>query len=622
MQEKDGKMKRLKNLPVLWAILPVIGLLLFSSAAAIAQTPDIVVTTSVDRTQISQNQRFELKVEVSGKDANSAAEPELPDMGTFAVYRGSSSSQNIQIINGSMNVTKGYSYYYLAQKLGSFSIGPVTVKYKDQVFSSKPIEVEVVSDATSTPNQQGSGQAEPNAANAENLFLRAEVNKKRVYRNEPVIVDYRLYFRVQVTNYAFTSQPNYGDFWAEDFPGFEQPQVGTEVLNGVQYRVATIKKVALFPTSAGEKTIPAQGLEASVRVRERRGRRDIFDSFFDDPFFGRNIAQSVQSEPVAIEVLPFPEAGRPVDFSGAVGQFNMAAKVDRNAAKTNEAISLKLTISGAGNIKILEQPQLRFPDAFEVYDPKVSESVDRSNSRISGSKTYEFLLIPRRAGAYEIPAASFSYFDPQQQKYRTSTTKPITLTIEQGDKVASSVGSGFSKEEVKLIGEDIRYIEKVVGSFDIIGQKFYHLPLFWVALIAPMALFLTSFYYRSHQDRLSTNVAYARSRKAQKVAQKQLKEAKSAMTANDVARFYSECANALTKFVGNKLNVDDAALITDELVARLKQRHVSDQSIELYQKLLTECDFRRFASTGAPIEALPQFYTKVKDLLADLEKAL
>lgn len=590
-----------------------------------AQSTDIVVTTSVDRTRIAQNQRFELKVEISGKEANSASQPELPDMNAFAAYTGSSSSQNIQIINGAMSVTKGYTYYFVARELGTFTIEPVVVKFKDQVFRSKPIDIEIVKSAARPPaqsRQPNSDQPQNAAADAENLMLRAEVSKKRVYRNEPIIVDYRLYFRVQVTNYAFTNQPSYGDFWAEDFPGFDQPQVSTEVVDGVQYRVATIKKFALFPTSAGEKTIPSQGLEASVRVRERRGRRDIFDSFFDDPFFGRNVAQSVQSEPVSIEVLPFPNAGRPSDFSGAVGQFDLSATVDRNNTKTNETITLKITISGTGNIRILQQPQVEFPDAFEIYDPEITEKIDRGNNRISGSKTYEFLLIPRRAGSFEIPAARFSYFDPQLQKYQSIATTPISLKIEPGDKVASSARSGFSKEEVKLIGEDIRYIEKVAGSFSAIDQRFYQSSFFWIILLAPLALLLSSYYYRMQQDRLSSNIAYARSRKAQKVAQKQLKEAKQALNDGEVAKFYSECANALTKFVGNKLNVDDAALITEELVAKLKQKRVSDQTIESYQKLLTECDFRRFASTGAPAEAMSGFYTKVKNLLADLEKAL
>ena len=602
----------------------LIATALFFAGQAFAQD-DIVVTTSVDRTQIVQNQRFELQVEISGKEANSAGQPELPEMSAFAAYTGSSSSQNIQIVNGAMSVTKGYSYYFIARELGKHTIEPVVVTFKDKVFRSKPIEIEIVK-ATATPpsTQLGRGEAGQQGAqaSAEDLLLRAEVNKKQVYRNEPVIVDYKLYFRVQVTNYAFTSQPNYGDFWAEDFPGFDQPQVSNAVLNGVQYRVATIKKVALFPTSAGQKTIPSQGLEASVRVRERRGRRDIFDSFFDDPFFGRNVAKSVASAPVTIEVLPFPEAGRPADFTGAVGQYSISAKADRNSAKTNETITLKLTISGTGNIKILDQPRVSFPEAFEVYDPKISENIDRGNDRISGSKTFEFLLIPRRAGQFTIPAVRFSYFDPQTKSYRTVSTQPVALTIEQGETVAGSVGSGFSKEEVKLLGEDIRYIEKAVGSFTAIDRKFYHVPVFWLVLFAPLALLLSSYYYRYQQDRLSTNVAYARSRKAQKVAQKRLKDAKQAMEDGDSAKFYSEAANALTKFVGNKLNVDDAALITEELVAKLKEKRLSDETIETYQKLLTECDFRRFASADANEHVMTHFYAKVKNLLEDLEKAL
>ncbi|MFQ5631847.1 MAG: BatD family protein, partial [bacterium] len=382
------------------------------------------------------------------------------------------------------------------------------------------------------------------------------------------------------------------------------------------------KKVALFPTSAGQKTIPSQEMEASVRVRERRGRRDIFDSFFDDPFFGRNVAHRIASDPVEIDVLPLPLDGQPPDFAGAVGKFNISARVDRKESKTNEAITLKVTLAGEGNIKTLPQPAIDFPTVFEVYDPKVTQKVDRANNRVSGSKTYEYVVIPRRAGAYDIPSFRFTYFDPRQKQYKTVATKPITLNIEQGKQMAASVGSGFSKEEVELLGEDIRYIEKAAGSFTSINRAFYNSTAFWLVLLAPLALLLSSIYYRTHQERLSTNVAYARNRKAQKVVQKQLKDAKQAMDSGQIAQFYSESANALTRFVGNKLNVDDAALMTDELAVRLQEKGASDAVVAEFQKLLSECDFRRFAMPDAPEKAMAEFYDKVRNNLADLEKSL
>lgn len=619
--------KKMSILNKLLNELTTILLCLFVFGAAHAQDADIVVATSIDRTQIGANQRFELTVEISGKDANAAGQPELPDMEAFSAYSGSSTSQSIQIINGSMSVTKGYTYYFLAREVGSFTIGPVEVKFKGQTFKSKPIEIEIVKSASQAQGQQQQSprsNGQPQASNdlAADLFLTASVDRKIVYQNEPVIVDYKLYFRPQVTNYAFSNQPNYGDFWAEEFPGLDQPQVSSEMVNGVQFRVATVKKVALFATSAGKKTIPSLQMEVSVRMRERRGRRDIFDSFFDDPFFGRNVAHPVASDPITIEVVPLPAEGRPADFSGAVGRYNISARVDRTAAKTNEAVTLQVTVAGLGNIKILPKPSIVFPNAFEVYDPKISDKMNRANNQISGSKTFEYVLIPRRAGKFEFPSVRFSYFDPQLKKYSTASTKPIPFTIEQGDKVAASIGRGFSKEEVKLLGEDIRYIEKVVGSFSDVYSKFYNNAAVWVVLLAPLALLLTSFFYRTHQDRLSTNIAYARSRKAQKVAQGQLKDAKRAMDSGEVSKFYTESANALTKFVGNKLNLDEAALVSDELATKLQERGIVKAQVDEYQKLLSECDFRRFAMPDAPEEAMKSFYEKVRNTLAGMERAL
>ncbi|MFQ5631874.1 MAG: hypothetical protein ACE5I1_24140, partial [bacterium] len=225
------------------------------------------------------------------------------------------------------------------------------------------------------------------------------------------------------------------------------------------------------------------------------------------------------------------------------------------------------------------------------------------------------------AGTYELPSFRLTYFDPQLKQYQSATTKPITLSIEQGDEVLTSVGSGFSKEEVKLLGEDIRFIETTAGSFTDMNRKFYTLPVFWIFLLMPFVLLLTSVYYRSHQERLSSNVAYARSRKALKVAQKQLKEAKQAMDNGEITKFYSESANALTKFVGNKLNLDEAALVTDELAARLRKR-IANTVVEEYQKLLSECDFRRFGNSDAPERTMADFYEQVRNNLADLEKSL
>lgn len=587
---------------------------------------DVTVTATVNPTTVAQNQQFVLTVEVAGKNATRAERPELPNIDAFAAYSGSSSSQSIQIINGVMSQTVTYSYYYLAREPGTHTIPAITVKLGNDTFQSQPAQIEIVQRGAGAapPPASGSGSARSNGDElgnlADNLYLKAHINKRRVYQSEPVIVEYKIYTRVQVINYAPTGQPNYGDFWAEEFE--VQPVVRNEMIDGQAFRVATLKKVALFPTSAGKKTIPGQEMEVSVRVRERRQRRDFFDSFFDDPFLGRTITQRIASRPVDIEVLPLPQEGRPAGFTGAVGDYRISASVDRSSAKTNEAITLKIVLAGSGNIKMMALPPIKFPDQFEVYDPKINEKITREDNRISGSKTFEYLLIPRRAGQFELPPVRFAYFDPAAGSYRTIATDKITLRIDQGEQTASNIGSGFSKEEVRLLGQDIRHIQKTASSFHARNRAFYHAPLFWAGLLAPLLVLLTGVYFRSQQERMSSNVAYARSRKAQKLAQRQLKKARLSMDGGDVANFYAEAARALTTFAGNKLNVDEAALVTEELVARLRERRLDEALVQEFQALLAECDFRRFAMPDAPGAAMQASYERIRKLLVELERRL
>ncbi len=586
-------------------------------------TQDLQINVTVDRTQIGLNRQFQLNVELTGGDANSVDNVTLPNMEAFAVFGGSSSQTNLQIANGQRTMSKTLVYYFTSTKLGKFTIGSVVANFEGKEYKSQPIAVEIIKAPAGTSQTGGRGRSRSAQQQdlAESLFFKAVPNKRKVYQGEPVVVEYKLYMRVQVTNYAFTNQPNYGDFWSEEFPGFDQPKMYNETIDGVTWRVATLKKIALFPTSAGKKQIPAQGLEASVRVKERRSRRDLLDSFFDDPFFGRNVTHRMTAEAIDIEVSPLP-ANKPKDFSGLVGEFSLKGTVDRTSSETNEPVTLKVTVSGDGNIRVLSPPKINFPDAFEVYDPKSSEKINRAGNKVSGSKTFEYLLIPRRAGEFTIPAVALSYFDTKDQKYAQLSTKPVTLNISRGAKVAADLGNGLSKEEVRMVGQDIRFIEKTPGVFVDVNRTIFREAGFWAMLILPLLVLAGGVAYRNRSDHMTSNVAYARSKKAQKIAQKQLKDAKQAKDSGDVSRFYTEAANALTKFIGNKLNVEESALVSEEIAGQMEGSGVSSETIEKYQSLLAESDFQRFAQSDAAEAAMDDFYRRVQDVIVEVEKSL
>ncbi len=606
---------------------------LYFTAPVLAQ--NVSITASVDKTHIGLNEDFTLIVEVFGD----ADEPKLPDMNAFAALAGTSSSQNIQIINGRMSSSRTYQFTFFARAAGKFTINAVEVEVKGQIYKSQPIEIEIVQSssggaAPQTPPGGRGQQGEPPPNLEGNLYLDAKIDRSRAFQNEPVVIRYKIYTRLNVSSYGISSAPNFSGFWVEEFPAPQQPRTYRETIEGQTYLVAEIKKTALFPQSIGKKNLEPLVIECEVQLPRRRSR-DIFDDFFNDPFLARTSRQKVSARPVEIEVLPLPEAGKPANFSGAVGNFSITASVDRAQVKTNEAITLKVSARGAGNIKVLPQPQIELPADFEVYDPKVSEKIDYSNDQISGSKTWEFVIVPRFQGNQEIKPIALSYFDPRAKAYRVASTAPISLTVEKGaGDYAAPAGSGVSKEDVRLLGQDIRFIAKATLPFRPLQEIFYTRPWFLMAAAVPLLALLLAFFFERHQEKLSTNLAYARSRKAGGMAQKQLAAAKKLLQKNEEKKFYAEVQRALMGFLGNKLNVAEAGFITDDVERMLAERRVDAETIHQYLDCLHTCDFQRFAPAQSPDflnkktkkenrgKAMQEFYEQARRAIEAMEKAL
>ena len=599
----------------------IVAALLLVSSTAPAQ---VNVSVSVDRTRIGLNEEFFLVVEITG----SGGDPRLPEMNAFAGVTGSSSSTSIQMTNGRISQSVTYQYSLVAQTAGKFTIGAVEVEAKGQVYRSQPIEIEIVAGSTTQPSQgqpggAGRGQQPEAPPDLEgSLYLEAKVDRSRVYQNEPVVVRYRIYTRLNISSYGIASLPNYNGFWTEDFPAQQQPQTRREVINGQTYLVAEIKKTALFPQSVGKKKLEPLTIECEVQMPRRRSR-DIFDQFFDDPFLSRTSRQRISSRPVEIDVLPLPEEGKPAYYSGAVGNFTITANVDKTQIKANEAISLKVRVNGVGNIKVLPNPPIALPSDFEVYDPKVAENIDHTNDQISGSKTWEYVIVPRFQGNHEIKPITLSYFDPRTKTYKTTATAPILLTVEKGTGDFSPVtGGGVSKEDVRLLGQDIRFIATAPLPLVKTNEKFYTGPWFLLLLTLPVGALLAALVYQRHQEKLSTNVAYARSRKAGGVAQKQLALARKYLQRSEEKNFYAEIQRALLGFLGNKLNIAEAGLITDEVEHQLTEKKVSPEIIREYLNCLQTCDFVRFAPAASNGKAMQEFYEQSRRALEALEKVL
>ncbi len=602
-------------------------LFVFSIGVSIGAEP-LTVTTSVDKTRLAVGQQILFTVELSGEAAQKVGNPELPSMNGYLNYLGSrGTSQNISFVNGKMSVSKSFNYYYMAAKEGTFTIPPVKVSHKGKTYSSEPIQITIIK-SDSADQQSGSQQSQQQLSDEESkeitdeLMLRAIVDKKKVYQNQPVIVTYRIYARVNVSSYGISKLPELTGFWAEDFQMPSNPTTRQQIINGKRYTIADIKKQALFPTSPGEKTIGSMVLECDVRVR-RNTNRDIFDSFFDDPFFGRSVRRNISSKPVKIDVIPFPSENKPADFSGAVGNYTFDVSVDKKEVETNEAVTLKVRISGTGNIKLLPQPNVQIPPDFEQYAPEVAQNIQRSGNTISGQKTFEYVLVPRFPGKQRIAPVTFSYFDPKTKQYYTLKSEEIIIAVRKSaDQFIASSGSGLSKREVELLGKDIRFIKLSSDNFQRIGSRFYSSFLFYALAIGPLFLLGVAFAYKSHIDKLHQNEAYARSRRANAIAMKRLGKAKAVLDVNSQKEFYAEIADALYGFVADKLNKEKAGLIRTEVESEFEHHSIDPDVRNEYFDLLNRCDFMRFAPSDVTFEDMKDFYQRAKQVIIKLEKAL
>ena len=348
---------------------------------------------TVNTAAVALNDKFQVSFTFEGQDINSIKNFSPPDLNKdFLVLSGPNQSTSMQIINGAVSASISYSYYLQPRNLGKYTIGSAKILYKDQEYKSEPIKIEVVAGA---PKPKQNEQASDNVSEkeiAENLFIRAIVDKQRVYKGEQVTVTYKLYTRLDIAAQMSVSKlPSYQGFWAEELETSPNISFSTEVINGKQFRVGVIKRAALFPSQTGELALTPFELKVPILVKKKRGTGNIFDDFFDDPFFGRRetYEYTAKSNTVKIISLDLPQGNIPSSFKGAVGEFILNAKMDKYQVKANEPIALKVEINGSGNLQLINIPEVKLPTGFEKYEPKVSEYINRSN-KISGKNTYCF----------------------------------------------------------------------------------------------------------------------------------------------------------------------------------------------------------------------------------------
>ena len=585
---------------------------------------DTKFTATASSTTVAVGEQIQITFELNGNGRNF----QTPNFANFSVLSGPSQSSSMQIYNGSMTQTLSFTYIIQSTKEGVFKIGPAIIEANGQKVQSNILTITVLK-GNNKPQSQGGAQQkgggnEVDAAMEKNVFLKASIDKSNVYRGQGIVVTYKLYTRVQLVNYQLSKLPALEGFFSQEIPMSQQPQFRGEVLNGVKYNVADIKKVVLFPQRTGSLSVdPMKGeVIARVQVKRKAQGRNPLEDFFNDPFFGNNaqdIKVDLSSETLKVSVKDLP-SGAPSTFNGAVGKFTMTASVDKKEVKAHDATNLKIKVTGKGNIKLIDPPKIDFPPDFETYDPKINSNVTVSEAGVNGTKTFEYLVIPRNAGEYKITVSGFSYFDLEKNKYETLPGNEFVLKIGKGDETVTTTISGVSKSDVQFIGKDIRFIKTTIPVFALNQTSFYDSTSFYILLIIPAILFLLLIIFRKRYIELQSNVTLLKSRKANSIAMKRLKIAKKFLSQNNSTEFLDEMFKALWGFVSDKLQIPVSELSKENVSSVLATKNVSPESVKLFIEALDACEKARFARSIAASN--DKIYQMGIDVISKLEEEI
>ncbi len=550
----------------------------------------------------------------------------------FDVLSGPNQSTSMQssTINGVRTSSKTITFTCILRpkKEGTFTIPSATITAEGKQMTSKELTIKVLpaDQQSSTSQRSGSQQSRGDATSQsgrisdEDLFIVATVNKKNVYEQEAILLTYKIYTTVNLTNVS-GKMPDLKGFHTQEV---EMPKGNREFelehYNGRNYRTIVWSQYVLFPQHSGQLEIPSITFEGTVAQRVQN--YDPFEAFFNGGSSYVNVQKPIHTPKLTINVSPLP-SGKPDSYYGGVGTFSVSSIISTTELKENEAVTLKYVISGTGNMKLIKTPEVKFPADFEVYDPKVDNKFTLKTGGLSGNKVIEYLAIPRHAGNYTIPSVEFSYFDVKSGSYKTLTTPEYTLNVAKGAGSSdSSTPVGYvSKEELRLLGQDIRYIHLGEVRYNARGNYFYGTTTYWLWYIIPFVAFLVIIVVYRKQAIENANVAKLKNKKASKIATRRLKVAKQKMRENDKTGFYDELLKALWGYLSDKLNMPVSELSKDNISTKLAECQVPEALIKECMTLIGDCEFARYAPSLSH-SSEEKVYDSADRLMDQLENAI
>ncbi len=574
----------------------------------------------VSRKDVEVGEPFQLSYVLNQK----ANDVRLAELEHFEILAGpsTSTSRSVQFVNGRQSSTFAYTVTYIlrAKSVGKHTIPAATANVDGSSYKSNAITMNVLPQEEGAKQQGGQQSAQPQVTNsqqvtADNLFLLTQVSKTSVREQEALMVTYKLFYKVDVISIDNVKFPDLKGFTSQDVDIDDSRRNGVEHHNGKNYNTSILKQLIVFPQKGGKLTIEPMKLTAAVRVQVGQQR-----SFFGIVPVYNEVEKALASKAVTINVQPLPKP-EPEDFSNGVGKLTMTTEIDKLELAANEPVTIKVTLKGTGNLKMIKTPEINFPADFEVYEPTVGQDYRNTAEGMVGSKTIEYLAIPRHPGEFKIPGFTLSYFDLSSDSYKTLTCDGFDLTVTKGTGVVNDDAVNYSnqQEQVKTIATDVRYIKTDNVTARPRKEVWVGSLSYWLTYLIPALLAIALLIFFRKQARENANVAQMKSKKANKVATKRLKTADALMKVGKKNEFYDEVLKTLWGYLCDKLSIPVAELNKENVAQQLQQSGVTEEVIEEFTQLLNACEYERFAPMQNSQDAMTNIYNNSIAVISRLE---
>lgn len=581
----------------------------------VAQAPKSVVV----------NQQFRLTFKINRANVK---EPTIPDLSDFEILTGPhrSTQQSYQLVNGKMSKEESvtFTYILMAENEGEFRVPAASIMVDNKKYNSNPLRIKVLpADQNSASQSQGGGGMQVRNSGSTNvtdeeLFVRATLSMGKVYEQEAVLLTYKVYSTVNLTNLS-NPTPDLKGFHIQEVQLPREKHFELEHYNGRNYQTVVWRQFVLFPQQSGVLEIPSLTFEGVVAVQSRRNL-DPFEMMFNGGPSYVEVKKNLVSNQLSLDVKKLP-AGRPVGFSGGVGQFSINSSISSEEVKTNEEITLKVRVKGIGNMKLVGNPIMDFPSEFEVYDPIIDNKFSLKTNGFSGEKVFEYVITPRASGTYTIPAARFIYFDPLSDSYKTIESESYTVNVEKGKEQSAPTATYIGKETSKVLASDIRHIKLGTKNISKGKSDFFASTTYYLLYIIPLVLFIL--YIIVHRKRVieNANVSLVRTKQANKVAVKRLKIAKKLLDENRKNEFYDEILKTLWGYMSDKMNIPVSLLSKDNVANELEKRGADASLVNELNAALNEAEFARYAPGDAG-EAMDKVYAMAINVISRMENSI